>query len=316
MRIAIINDYKDLARDAADWSQLSSKHAVDFYTDFLAGGDPAARRLAPYDIIVAAREETQFDRALIERLPHLKLLITHANRNAAFDMSALLERGITVCGTGYGYANATVELTWGLILSLFKHIPSEDRGIRDGKWGIGLPLGLTGKTLGILGLGGLGLDTAIVGKALKMDVIAWSKNLTAERCAEFGVTLVTKDELFERAYIVSVHLVLGPRYRGLIGNRELSQMKSTAFLVNTSRGPIIDEVALINALNDGTIAGAGLDVFDIEPLPVDYPLRCAPNTVLTPHLGGRTKENFAARYKDCLEDVLAWLDGNPVRVLT
>ena len=160
------------------------------------------------------------------------------------------------------------------------------------------------------------MDTAIVGKALKMDVIAWSKNLTAERCAEFGVTLVTKDELFERADIVSVHLVLGPRYRGLIGNRELSQMKSTAFLVNTSRGPIIDEVALINALNDGTIAGADLDVFDIEPLPVNYPLRCAPNTVLTPHLGGRTKENFAARYKDCLEDVLAWLDGNPVRVLT
>ena len=172
MRIAVINDYKNLARDSADWSRLSPNHTVDFYTDFLASGAPAASRLAPYDIIVAAREETLFDRALIEQLPNLKLLISHATRNAAFDMAALAERGVTVCGTGYGFANATVELTWGLILSLFKRIPAEDRGIRDGEWGVDLPLGLTGKTLGILGLGDLGSGVAAVGKALQMNVIA------------------------------------------------------------------------------------------------------------------------------------------------
>lgn len=316
MRIAVINDYKDLAREATGWSQLSSNHSVDFYTDFLTDGEPAAKRLAPYDIVVAAREETQFNRDLIEQLPNLKLLVTHATRNAAFDMAALAERNITVCGTGYGHANATVELTWGLILSLFKRIPAEDRGVRDGEWGVDLPLGLTGKTLGVLGLGGLGSGTAIVGKALQMDVIAWSENLTAERCAEIGVTLVSRDELFERSDVLSVHLVLGPRSRGLIGRRELSQMKPTAYLINTSRGPIVDEPALIDALNSGAIAGAGLDVFDVEPLPIDHPLRSTPNTVLTPHLGGRTKENFTARYQDCVENVVAWLDGAPVRVMT
>jgi phosphoglycerate dehydrogenase-like enzyme len=316
MRIAVINDYKDLAREAADWTRLSSNHSVDFYTDFLPGGDAAAERLAPYDIVVAAREETLFDRALVERLPNLKLLITHANRNAAFDMAALAERGVTVCGTGYGFANATVEITWGLILSLFKRILAEDRGVREGQWGVDLPLGLTGKTLGLLGLGTLGAGTAAVGKALQMNVVAWSQNLTDERCAEIGVTRVSKDELLEKSDVVSIHLVLGQRTRGLIGAAELARMKRTAYIVNTSRGPIVDEDALIEALHAGTIAGAGLDVFDIEPLPVDHPLRSAPNTVLTPHLGGRTKENFAARYKDCFENVVAWLDGNPIRVMT
>ena len=316
MRIAVINDYKNLARDSADWTQLSSNHSVDFYTDFLASGAPAAARLAPYDIIVAAREETLFDRALVEQLPNLKLLITHATRNAAFDMAALAERGVTVCGTGYGFANATVELAWGLILSLFKRIPAEDRGVREGAWGVDLPLGLTGKTLGVLGLGDLGSSVAVVGKALQMNVIAWSQNLTDARCAEIGVTRVSKENLFRQSDVISIHLVLGTRNRGLIGAPELAMMKPTAYLINTSRGPIVDEAALIEALQTGVIAGAGLDVFDVEPLPADHPLRSVPNTVLTPHLGGRTKENFAARYQDCLEDVLAWLDGNPVRVMT
>ncbi|MDA0661456.1 MAG: D-2-hydroxyacid dehydrogenase family protein [Proteobacteria bacterium] len=316
MRIAVINDYKNLARDSADWTQLSSNHSVDFYTDFLASGAPAAARLAPYDIIVAAREETLFDRVLVEQLPNLKLLITHATRNAAFDMAALAERGVTVCGTGYGFANATVELAWGLILSLFKRIPVEDRGVREGAWCVDLPLGLTGKTLGVLGLGDLGSGVAVVGKALQMNVVAWSQNLTDARCAEIGVTRVSKDDLFRQSDVISIHLVLGTRNRGLIGAPELAMMKPTAYLINTSRGPIVDEAALIEALKTGVIAGAGLDVFDVEPLPADHPLRSVPNTVLTPHLGGRTKENFAARYQDCLEDVLAWLDGNPVRVMT
>lgn len=316
MRIAVINDYKNLARDSADWTQLSSNHSVDFYTDFLASGAPAAARLAPYDIIVAAREETLFDQALVEQLPNLKLLITHAMRNAAFDMAALAERGVTVCGTGYGFANATVELAWGLILSLFKRIPAEDRGVREGAWGVDLPLGLTGKTLGILGLGDLGSGVAVVGKALQMNVVAWSQNLTDARCAEIGVTRVSKDDLFRQSDVISIHLVLGTRNRGLVGAPELAMMKPTAYLINTSRGPIVDEAALIEALKTGVIAGAGLDVFDVEPLPADHPLRSVPNTVLTPHLGGRTKENFAARYQDCLEDVLAWLDGNPIRVMT
>jgi phosphoglycerate dehydrogenase-like enzyme len=249
-------------------------------------------------------------------LPNLKLLITHATRNAAFDMAALAERGVTVCGTGYGFANATVELAWGLILSLFKRIPAEDRGVREGAWGVDLPLGLTGKTLGILGLGDLGSGVAVVGKALQMNVVAWSQNLTDARCAEIGVTRVSKEDLFRQSDVISIHLVLGTRNRGLVGAPELAMMKPTAYLINTSRGPIVDEAALIEALKTGVIAGAGLDVFDAEPLPADHPLRSVPNTVLTPHLGGRTKENFAARYQDCLEDVLAWLDGNPVRVMT
>lgn len=315
MRLAIINDYQKLAAESADWKSLPTGVDVDITHGRTPGGAEGVALLAPYDIVVTSREETRFDRALVERLPKLKLLVTHGQRNAALDMATLAARGVTVCGTGYGFPAATVELAWGLILALAKGIPAEDRGIRDGKWNIGLAGGLTGKTLGVLGLGDLGSGVAKVGQAMGMKVIAWSQNLTAERCAETGVTLVGKDELFSRADVLSVHVVLGDRTRSIVGAREIGLMKPTAYLINTSRGPIVDEAALIAALRAGAIAGAGLDVFDQEPLPPGHPLRKLPNTVLTPHIGGRTRENFAARYKDCLEDVQAWLAGKPVRVL-
>jgi phosphoglycerate dehydrogenase-like enzyme len=315
MRIAVINDYQKLAAEAADWSSLPDAITVDITHDRMPGGDEGAERLAPYDIIVTAREETRFDRALIDKLPNLKLLVTHGRRNAALDMAALAERGIPVCGTGYGFSMGTVELAWGLILALVKGIPMEDRGMHEGEWGLGLPGGLTGKTLGVLGLGDLGGGVARVGQAMGMKVVAWSQNLTGGRCAEMGVEHVDKVGLFKQSDVLSVHVVLSDRTRGLVGARELSLMKPTAFLINTSRGPIVQESALIDALRDGTIAGAGLDVYDAEPLPADHPLRGLSNTVLTPHIGGRTRENFIARYRDCLENVKAWLDGTPVRVL-
>jgi phosphoglycerate dehydrogenase-like enzyme len=315
MRIAVINDYQKLAAEAADWSSLPDGITVDISHDRMPGGDAGADRLSPYDIIVTAREETRFDRTLIDKLPNLKLLVTHGRRNAALDMAALAERGIPVCGTGYGFSMGTVELAWGLILALVKGIPMEDRGMHEGQWGLGLPSGLTGKTLGVLGLGDLGSGVARVGQALGMKVIAWSQNLTEDRCAEMGVEYVDKVGLFKRSDVLSVHVVLSDRTRGLVGARELSLMKPTAWLINTSRGPIVHEEALVDALIDGTIAGAGLDVYDEEPLPTDHPLRGLSNTVLTPHIGGRTRENFIARYQDCLEDVKAWLDGKPVRVL-
>ncbi|MEL0114194.1 MAG: NAD(P)-dependent oxidoreductase, partial [Rickettsiales bacterium] len=201
-------------------------------------------------------------------------------------------------------------------LGLVKRLPAEDRTIREGGWGAGLPFGLTGKTLGVLGLGTLGSGVARVGRALDMEVIAWSQNLTAERCAEFDVTLVEKEELFRRSDVLSIHVILGERTRGLVTAADLARMKPTAYLINTSRGPIVDEPALIAALEGGKIAGAGLDVFDMEPLPAAHPFRRLPNVVVTSHIGGRTYENFSARYKDCVEDVLAWLAQKPVRVVT
>lgn len=313
MKLAIINDYQRLSQESADWSRLPDDVEVDVYYDRLASG--AAALLAPYDIVVTSREETLFDRALIEQLPNLKLLVTHGGRNAALDLAALRDQGVVVCSTGYGYANATVELAWGLILSLAKLIPEEDLGVRAGDWGLHLPSGLTGKTLGVLGLGQLGSGVARVAQAFDMPVIAWSENLTEARCVELGVERVGKDALFAQSDVLSIHTILSDRTRGLVGAREIALMKPTAMLINTSRGPIVDETALVDALRRHIIAGAGLDVFDVEPLPYDHPLRGLSNTVLTPHIGGRTRENFAARYKDCLEDVLAWLDGVPVRVI-
>ncbi len=315
MRLAIINDYQKLAEETAEWGKLPPDISVDVYQDRLSDADEAAKRLAPYDIVVTAREETRFDRALVEQLPNLKLLVTHGQRNAALDLDALTGHGVTVSGTGYGFANGTVETAWGLILGLAKHIPLEDQGVRNGEWGLALPRGLTDKTLGVLGLGRLGGGVARVGQALDMKVIAWSENLTEERCAELGVKRVGKEELFKQSDVLSVHVVLSDRSRGLVGAAEIGLMKPTAWLINTSRGPIVDEAALIDALETDRIAGAGLDVYDIEPLPAGHKLRSLPNTVLTPHIGGRTYENFAARYQDSLEDVLAWLDGNPVRVI-
>ena len=315
MRLAIINDYQRLALEAADWGRLPNGIVAEVCHDQLTDPKEAASRLSPFDIVVTAREETTFDRALVERLPNLKLLVFHGARNAALDLEALAEKGVTVCGTGYGYTNGTVELAWGLILGLVKNLIAEDQTIRDGGWGAGLPLGLTGKTLGILGLGTLGSGVAKLGLALDMEVIAWSQNLTEKRCAEVGVTLVTKEALLRRSDVLSVHVILSERTRGLVGAKDFAMMKPSCCLINTSRGPIVDETALVNALKEERIGGAGLDVFDQEPLPINHPFRKLPNVLVTSHIGGRTYENLAARYKDCLEDVLAWLNGIPIRVV-
>lgn len=316
MRLAVINDYQKLAAEAADWPSLPPDITVDITHDRMPGGDAGAKRLAPYDIVVTAREETRFDRALIEKLPKLRLLVTHGRRNAALDMAALAERGITVCGTGYGFSMGTVELAWGLILALVKGIPMEDRGMHAGQWGLGLPGGLTGKTLGVLGLGDLGGGVAKVGQAIGMNVIAWSQNLTDDRARECNATRVDKETLFRESDAISIHLILSDRSRGLVGKAELGLMKPTAYLINTSRGPIVDEAALLAALQARTIGGAAIDVYGTEPLPADHPVRKLDNVLLTPHIGYVTVESFGKMYQGAVEDVVAFLDGDPVRVLT
>jgi len=313
-RVAILDDYQNVARRMADWASLPAGTEVVVFADHVSETDAAAKRLADFDAVIAMRERTPFPRALLERLPKLKLLVTTGMRNASIDVAAAIERGVTVCGTA-GLPYPTAELTWGLILGLFRRIPTEDRATREGRWQVSCGLGLNGKTLGVIGLGGLGSRVAKIGRAFEMDVIAWSQNLTAARCAEIGATLVTKDELLARSDVVSVHLVLGDRTRRLLGARELARMKPTAYLVNTSRGPIVDEAALVDAVRKGTIAGAGLDVYDEEPLPLDHPLRNLPNTVITPHLGYVTEEGYRIFYGHALEDVKGWLAGQPVRVL-
>lgn len=312
-RLAVINDYHGLAREAADWSRLPGV-SVSFHGR--VGDAEAAGLLAGCELVVTGREETRFDAALLDRLPDLRLLVTHGTSNAALDLGALAARGVTVCGTTYGFTMATVELAWGLILGLVKHIPAEDRTIRAGGWGAALGGGLTGRTLGLLGLGSLGGDMARVGRAFGMDVIAWSGNLTEARCAEVGARRVERAALFADSDILSIHTRYGPRTHGLVDAEELAAMRPHALLINTSRGPIVDEAALLDALRAGRIGGAGLDVFDEEPLPAGHPLRSLPNTLLTAHVGGRTRENFLARYRDSMEAVEAFLAGRPVRVLT
>ena len=314
-RVAVLDDYQNVARDMADWESLPDDVTVDVFNDHLSDEDEVAERLGPYDIIVAMRERTPFQRTLIRRLPNLKLLVTTGMRNASIDVSAASDHGVTVCGTD-GLPYPTAELTWALVLALARKVPTEDSATRAGGWQVTMGEGLQGKTLGVIGLGRLGSQVATVGCAFGMDVIAWSQNLTADRAAEFGARLVSKDELLSSADVVTIHLVLSDRTRGLIGKRELSLMKRSSYLVNTSRGPIVDESALVEALRSERIAGAGLDVFDIEPLPKDHPLRTLPNTVLTPHMGYVTIETYRVFYGDAVENIRAFLEGSPVRVVT
>jgi len=304
-RVALLDDYQGVALRMADWKSLPAGTDVVAFSDHLADEGALATRLADFDIVMAMRERTAFTRSLLERLPMLRLLITAGMRNASIDM----------CGTA-GLPYPTAELAWGLILGLMRRIPAEDRATREGRWQVSLGLGLNGKTLGVLGLGTLGSRVAKVGRAFEMEVLAWSQNLTRARAEEVGATLVAKDELLARSDIVSIHLVLSERTRGLLGARELGLMKRSAYLVNTSRGPIVDEAALIDALRNGIIAGAGLDVFDPEPLPADHPFRSLPNIVVTPHLGYVTEETYRVFYGHALEDVQAFLRGAPVRVLS
>jgi len=314
-RVALLDDYQGVALRMADWKSLPAGTDVVAFSDHLADEGALATRLADFDIVMAMRERTAFTRSLLERLPELRLLITAGMRNASIDMKAAAERGVLVCGTA-GLPYPTAELAWGLILGLMRRIPAEDRATREGRWQVSLGLGLNGKTLGVLGLGTLGSRVAKVGRAFEMEVLAWSQNLTRARAEEGGATLVAKDELLARSDIVSIHLVLSERTRGLLGARELGLMKRSAYLVNTSRGPIVDEVALIDALRNGIIAGAGLDVFDPEPLSADHPFRSLPNIVVTPHLGYVTEETYRVFYGHALEDVQAFLRGAPVRVLS
>ena len=312
---AVLDDYQNVAQEMADWDSLPPDVSVDFFQDHLSEEDDVARRLEPYEIVVAMRERTPFQRTLFSRLPNLKLLVTTGMRNASIDMNAAAEHGVTVCGTD-GLPYPTAELTWALILALVRKVPTEDAATRAGQWQVTMGEGLQGKTLGVIGLGRLGSQVANIGRAFGMNLVAWSQNLTEERAAEFGARLVPKEELLTESDIVTIHLVLSDRTRGLLGERELSLMKPSAYLVNTSRGPIVDESSLIRALESGAIAGAGLDVFDIEPLPLDHKLRSLPNTVLTPHMGYVTAETYRIFYRDAVEDIAAFLSGSPVRELT
>ncbi|XXT42206.1 D-2-hydroxyacid dehydrogenase family protein [Sorangium sp. So ce513] len=314
MRLAILDDYQGVALRMADWQSLHPAAQVQAFGDHLDDLDALAERLRPFDGVVLMRERTPFPRALLERLPRLRLLVTAGMRNASIDIAAATARGVQVSGTDM-LPYPTAELTWGLILALFRQIPREDRATREGRWQTTLGLGLKGKTLGLVGLGRLGGQVARVGSAFGMEVIAWSQNLTAERAAEVGARLTTKDELFGSADVVSIHLVLSPRTRGLVGAAELARMKPTAFLVNTSRGPIVDEEALVAALRGRRIAGAGLDVFEPEPLPAGHPLLALDNTVITPHLGYVTEEGYRLLYGQAVEDIRAFLDGKPLRPL-
>jgi phosphoglycerate dehydrogenase-like enzyme len=312
-RIAVLDDYQYAAATYADWSRLPDPVEVAEFADHVEG-DALVTRLAPFDVVVAMRERTPFPRSVLERLPNLKLLVTTGAKNVAIDVAAAAEHGITVCGTG-AHPSGTAELTWGLILAVARHLPEEDRSIRAGGWQQTVGTDLAGGTLGVLGLGRLGERVARLGLAFGMDVVAWSQHLTDDRAAEVGVRLVDEEVLLETADVVTIHLQLSDRTRGLIGARELQRMKPSAILINTSRGPIVDEAALVHALRDGVIAGAGLDVFDTEPLPRHHPLRDVRRAVLTPHLGYVTEKTYEVFYGDAVEDVAAWLAGEPVRVI-
>jgi phosphoglycerate dehydrogenase-like enzyme len=318
MRLSILDDYQGVALDMADWAPVRARGieiAVERFT--FADADDVVRSLADSEVVAAMRERTPFPRSIVERLPKLKLLITTGMRNASFDMAALRDRGVTVCGTGGpgGGNEDTAELAWGLILGAARRIAEDHAFMRHGGWQTRIGHRVAGKTLGLLGLGRLGGAVARVGLAFGMKAIAWSQNLTAEKAAEQGVERVEKDELFRRSDILSVHLVLSDRSRGLVGAREIGLMKPTSILVNTSRGPICDTAAVIEALKGGRLAYAGFDVYDQEPLPLNHPLRTAPNVILTPHIGYVTEENYRSSYPQIVENVLGYLDGKPIRVI-
>jgi D-3-phosphoglycerate dehydrogenase len=314
-RCAVLDDYQNVALALADWSALKDIEVTVFNRPL---GDTAAvaEALADYSIVCLMRERTPFPRALIERLPNLKLLVTTGLRNASIDMQAAKDHGVVVCGTDSA-AHPTAELAVGLMIDLARKISLENARMKAGEiWQQTIGTDLQGKTLGIIGLGRLGSRVARVGLAFGMNVIAWSQNLTPEKCREAGVGYATKEELLRQSDFISIHLVLSPRSRGLIGAPELALMKPTAYLINTSRGPIVDEMALVAALKTRAIGGAALDVYDIEPLPRDHPLRKLSNAITTPHLGYVTEGSYRIFYAQTVEAVRAFLDGKPVRVIS
>ncbi|WP_218627372.1 D-2-hydroxyacid dehydrogenase family protein [Caballeronia sp. dw_19] len=314
MNVALLDDYQNVAMKMADWKSLAPRAIVTAFPDHLDDVDALAERLHPFDVVVLMRERTRVPRALLERLPNLKLLITAAMWNASVDIVAATERGIQVCGTD-DLPTPAAEMALGLMLALARAIPQEERAIRAGRWQTTLGVGLHGRTLGVIGLGNLGRQMAGYGKVLGMKVLAWSQNLTNEAAAASGAQRVGLDVLLAESDVISIHLKLSERTRGLLGARELSLMKPTAYLVNTARGPIVDESALVAALAEKRIGGAALDVFDVEPMPVDHPFLALENVVLAPHVGYVTEENYQLIYGGVLEDIAAFLDGKLVRPL-
>jgi phosphoglycerate dehydrogenase-like enzyme len=316
IRCAILDDYQDVALGLADWPKLAGIE-VESFTPHIGDEAKLAEMLNGFAVIVAMRERTPFPESLLARLPDLRLLITTGMRNASIDMEAAARHGILVCGTG-AIGGPAAELTWGLLLALVRHLPAETRNFRDGgdTWQLTLGNGLEGRTLGIVGLGKLGTKVARYGLAFGMDVLAWSRSNTPEKSRSLGLGFApTLDDLLQKADIVSLHLALNAQTRGILGAHELGLMKKGAILINTSRGPLVDEGALVAALRSGRLGGAGLDVFDHEPLPPDHPFRTLPNVVATPHLGYVTEENYRIYFNDAVEDIAAWLSGAPVRAL-
>jgi phosphoglycerate dehydrogenase-like enzyme len=314
-RCAILDDYQNVALTVTDWSKVKGDLDIKVFNQHLGGPENLIKALQGFEIVVAMRERTGFPRAVIEKLPALKLLITTGLRNASIDVAAAKERGVTVCGTP-STGNPTSGIAIGLMLELTRRIGYENARMKAGvPWQSTIGVDLDGLTLGVLGLGKLGTRTARIAKAFGMKVIAWSQNLTAEKCQEAGVDYVSKEDLFRQADFITIHVILSQRTRGLVGAKELGLMKPSAYIINTSRGPIIDEAALLSVLREKKIAGAGLDVFDVEPLPVDHPLRKLDNVVLTPHLGYVSMQNYRAYFGGVVEDIRAFLDGKPVRVM-
>ena len=315
VRAAILDDYQNVALKLADWSTLAKDVEIKVFDKPFASQDQAVKALQGFVIVVGMRERTPFPRKTIEALPDLKLLITTGAKNNSFDIKAATERGVTVCGTGSA-GNPTVGITFGLMLELTRRIGFENARMKAGApWQVTIGQDLEGLTLGIVGLGKLGQRVAGVAKAFGMKVIAWSQNLTPEKAKEAGVDYASKEDLFRNADIVTIHYQLGERSRGLITAEDIGRMKPSAYLINTARAPIVDQAALLKALQEKKIGGAGLDVFEVEPLPLDHPFRKMDNVVITPHLGYVSEQNYRKYFPGIVEDIRAWLDGKPVRVI-
>ncbi len=314
LRIAVLDDYQGVALELADWSGVMERAEVTVFRDHLFEANDVVARLQAFDVVCLMRERTPVTRAMLEQLPNLKLMVTTGMRNASLDMAAAAERGIPVLGTRSA-ANGTVELAWALMLALVKHLPEETAGMKAGKWQLAVGGDLEGRTLGVVGLGRIGAKVAQVGKAFGMDVIAWSQNLTAEAAEKEGARLVTKEQLFREADLVTIHMVLSERTKGLVGAAELALMKPTAYVVNTSRAGLLDMEALLAALERKQIAGAGVDVFETEPLPLDSPLRNTERLLVTPHVGFVNEGGYRIFYGEMVQDLISWFEGKPVRVL-
>jgi D-3-phosphoglycerate dehydrogenase len=316
IRAAILDDYQNVAKSMANWSPIAKDVEISVFNEPFADQQAAIKALQGFQVVVGMRERTPFPRAVIEALPELKLLITTGAKNNSFDIKAAAERGVTVCGTG-AVGSPTVGIAFGLMLELTRRIGFENARLKKGEhWQVTIGRDLEGMTLGIVGLGKLGQRVAAVGKAFGMKPIAWSQNLTAEKAAEGGAAYASREELFANSDIVTIHYQLGPRSRGLITGEDIGRMKPSAYLINTARAPIVDQAALLKALQEKKIAGAGLDVFEVEPLPLDHPYRKLDNVVLTPHLGYVSEQNYKKYFPDIVEDIRAWLDGKPVRVIS